>query len=65
MKIKLDRDFVYDEVVAHEAIIEKIRVRNPGESRDEMHKHIKKVHEKLETAYNSIMGKDMKSALRH
>ena len=64
LNIKLDRDFVYDEIVAHEAIVKKITLRNPEESRGEMHKHIKKVHEKLETAYQSIMSTDLKSALK-
>jgi DNA-binding FadR family transcriptional regulator len=64
LKIKLGKDFVYDEIVAHEAIIEKISLREPEESRDEMHRHIKKVHEKLENAHRSLTGRELKSALR-
>ena len=65
LKIKLGKDFVYDEIIAHEAIIEKISLREPEKSRNEMHRHIKKVHEKLENAHRSLTAQELKSALRH
>lgn len=64
LKIKLDKSFVGDEIVAHESIIEKISLREPKKSRDEMQKHIKKIHEKLENAHNSLTPEGLKSAIR-
>ena len=63
LKIKLDREFVHNEIIEHEAIIEKIKKRNPEESRREMHRHIRRVHEKLESAHAALVGKKQKSAL--
>jgi len=57
LNIKLDPDFVCDEVHAHQAIYEKIIARRPAESREEMHRHIKKVHEKLEAMHDALGGK--------
>ena len=57
LNIKLDHDFVCDEVHAHQAIYEKINLRKPDESRKEMHRHIKSVHEKLEAMHNTLDGK--------
>ena len=60
LKIKLDREFVHNEIIEHAAIIEKIKVRNPEASRQEMHKHIQRVHEKLETAHAALVAKKHK-----
>jgi GntR family transcriptional repressor for pyruvate dehydrogenase complex len=57
-KVKLDREFVHKEIIEHEVIIEKIKKRNPEESRREMHKHIRCVHEKLETAHDILVEKN-------
>jgi len=62
-KIKLDREFVQHEIIEHEAIIEKIKMQNPEESRLEMQEHIRHVHEKLETAHAAFAGKKRKNAL--
>ncbi len=53
LKTELDRDFIRDEIIAHETILEKIRSREREQAHDEMRKHIKLVHQKLEEIYSS------------
>ncbi|MCG2778716.1 MAG: FCD domain-containing protein [Desulfobacterales bacterium] len=53
LKTELDRDFIRDEIIAHETIIEKIRSREREQAHDEMREHIKVVHQKLEEIYSS------------
>lgn len=53
LKTELDRDFIRDEIIAHETILEKIRSREREQAHDEMRKHIKRVHKKLEEIYSS------------
>ena len=53
LQTKLDRDFISDEIIAHETIIEKIRSREREQAHDKMRKHIKIVHKKLEKIYSS------------
>ena len=56
MKTELDSDFIRDEIVSHEIILKKIRARRREEAHDEMRKHIKTVHQKLEEIYTSLKG---------
>jgi DNA-binding FadR family transcriptional regulator len=53
LKTELDRDFISDEIIAHETILNKIRSREREQAHDEMRKHIKLVHKKLEEIYSS------------
>ena len=53
LKTELDRDFIRDEIIAHETILDKIRSREREQAHDEMRKHIKIVHKKLEEIYSS------------
>lgn len=54
IKIALDQEFVRNEIVAHELILERIRARREDEAREEMRGHIRVVHEKLEVMYQSL-----------
>jgi len=64
LKIKLDKEFVRNEIVEHEVIIAKIRLQNPRESRREMRKHIQRVHEKLESIHAEMQAKKLRNAVR-
>jgi GntR family transcriptional regulator, transcriptional repressor for pyruvate dehydrogenase complex len=57
LTLKLTKAFVLGEVVDHEVIIEKIKSRLPDESREEMRRHIKGVHEELEAAHTHLKSK--------
>ena len=57
LTLKLSKGFVLEEVVDHEVIIEKIKSRLPDESREEMRRHIKGVHEELEAAHTHLKSK--------
>ena len=63
LKIKLNREFVHSEIIEHEAIFEKIKLHKPEVSGREMHKHIRCVHEKVETAHAALVEKKQRSAL--
>ena len=48
LKTELDIDFVRNEVISHKVILDNIRERKRGDAHDEMRKHIKIVHQRLE-----------------
>ena len=53
LKTELDEDFIRDEIISHGIILKNIRERKREEAYDEMRKHIKTVHQKLEEIYSS------------
>jgi len=51
MKSKSDTDFTIEVIASHRTIMEKIRGRKKEEARDEMKKHIERVHVRLGKLY--------------
>ena len=51
LKTELDRDFIHNEIISHEIILKNIKTREREIAHDEMRKHIKIVHQKLEKIY--------------
>jgi len=56
LTLKLSENFVLNEIRAHEVIIEKIELRQIDECREIMRRHIREVHERLESEYLMFMA---------
>jgi len=55
LKTELDRDFIRNEIISHEIILKNIKKRERETAHDEMRKHIKIVHQKLEKIYKKVI----------